>query len=69
MTNAPMAVLAPPPAEEETPSEPVEGVAEGDEQTEAPYPPRKRKRAINHPHTDPPGVKQGEMDDTWDEFE
>ncbi len=30
---------------------------------------RKRKRAINHPHTDPPGVKQCEMDDTWDEFE
>ncbi len=32
-------------------------------------PPRKRKRAINHPHTDPPGVKQGNLDDTWDDFE
>ncbi len=33
------AKAAPPPAEEEAPAKPVEGVAQGDEQTEAPEPP------------------------------
>ncbi len=58
-----------PPAEEETPAEPVTGGgAEGNEQSEAHEPPQEEE-AARAPSKQPQGVKQGENDDTWDDFE
>ncbi len=52
-------------AEAEAPAEPVEGVTEGDEQSEAP----EEEDATPHPEKQPAGADQGKLDDTWDEFE
>ncbi len=35
-------------AEEETPAEPVEGVAQGDDQSEAPRSPRRKRKPLRH---------------------
>ncbi len=59
---------APPPAEEETPAEPVKGAGESDEQSEAPEPPKEEEATVGGPGG-AEQAKQGELDDTWDDFE
>ncbi len=59
---------APPPAEEEMCSEPANERVEGDEQSEAPEPPE-QEEATQQPGKDAPQAEQGQLDDTWDEFE
>ncbi len=56
-------------AEEETPAEPVEGVAQGDEQSEAPWDPRRKRKPLRPPKNSPQGADQGKLDDTWGQFE
>ncbi len=58
----------PPPAEEEMCSEPANERVEGDEQSEAPEPPKEEEATVGGPGgAEQP--QQGAMDDTWDEFE
>ncbi len=62
------AKAAPPPAEEEMCSEPANERVEGDEQSEAPKPPKEEEATVGGPGgAEQP--QQGAMDDTWDEFE
>ncbi len=59
---------APPPTEEEMCSEPANERVEGDEQSEAPEPPKEEEATVGGPGgAEQP--QQGAMDDTWDDFE
>ncbi len=59
---------APPPAQKEMCSEPANERVEGDEQSEAPEPPKEEEATVGaQGGAEQP--QQGAMDDTWDEFE